>query len=66
MALKKNSKMEEKIPFSLLYENMQAILDKPMLYSVEITRFSAGGLGACAYSQPITIAELAIKYTGRK
>lgn len=50
--------MEEKIPFSVLYENMQAILDKPMLYSVEITRFSAGGLGACAYSQPITIAEL--------
>ena len=50
--------MEEKIPFSVLYENMQAILDKPMLYFVEITRFSAGGLGACAYSQPITIAEL--------
>ncbi len=50
--------MEEKIPFSMLYENMQAILDKPMLYSVEITRFSAGGLGACVYSQPITIAEL--------
>ena len=42
----------------MLYENMQAILDKHMLYSVEITRFSAGGLGACVYSQPITIAEL--------
>ena len=50
--------MEEKIPFSVLYENMQAILDKPKLYSVKVTCFSAGGLGACAYSQPITIAEL--------
>ena len=50
--------MNEKIPFSLLYENMQAILDKPKLYSVKVTCFSAGGLGACAYGQSITIAEL--------
>lgn len=46
------------IPFSMLYENMPSILAKPELYAVKITHFSAGGLGACAYGQNITIAEL--------
>ena len=46
------------IPFSMLYENMPSILAKPELYAVKITHFSAGGLGACAYGQDITIAEL--------
>ena len=50
--------MNEKISFSELYENMQAILDSPNIYPIEITQFSAGGLGACVYSQSITIAEL--------
>ena len=50
--------MDEKIPFSLLYEKMQNILAKPELYALGITRFSAGGLGACAYERKISIAEL--------
>ena len=50
--------MNEKISYSEVYENMQAILEKPALYSAKITRFVAGGLGACAYSDDISIAEL--------
>lgn len=45
--------------FSALYENFQTILEKPTNYAEEITHFSAGGLGACAYSDHITIGELA-------
>ena len=50
--------MDTTIPFSMLYENMQSILAKPELYAVKITHFSAGGLGACAYSHYVTVAEL--------
>lgn len=50
--------MSETIIYSKVFENMQAILVKPALYSAKITRFVAGGLGACAYSDDISIAEL--------
>lgn len=50
--------MNETIIYSKVFENMQAILEKPALYSAKITHFSAGGLGACAYSDDISIGEL--------
>ena len=50
--------MNEKISYSEVFGNMRAILLKPALYSTKITRFVAGGLGACAYSDDISIAEL--------
>ena len=51
--------MSEKSPFSVLHEDMKTVLEKPMLFTDKITRFSAGGLGACAYSDDITVGELA-------
>lgn len=50
--------MNEKVTFSEVNKNMQAILEKPALYSAKITRFTAGGLGACAYSDDISVGEL--------
>lgn len=51
--------MNEITPILKLHENMQAVLDNAALYSAEITHFSAGGLGACAYSDDISAGELA-------
>ena len=51
--------MNEIINFSSLYENYQIVLGKPTIYAEKITHFSAGGLGACAYSDDISIGELA-------
>ena len=51
--------MNEIVTFSSLYENYQIVLEKPTIYAEKITRFSAGGLGACAYSDDITVGELA-------
>lgn len=51
--------MNEITPILKLYENMQAVLENAALYSAKITHFSAGGLGACAYSDDISAGELA-------
>ncbi|MBR4392125.1 MAG: hypothetical protein IKT08_08500 [Bacteroidales bacterium] len=51
--------MNEINTFSALHENMQAILGKPANYTEKITRFLAGGLGACGYLDDITVGELA-------
>ncbi len=51
--------MNETFTFSSLYENFQVVLGKPTIYAERITHFSAGGLGACAYSDEISIGELA-------
>ena len=51
--------MNEISTFPALKENMQAVLGKPANYTGKITRVSAGGLGACAYSDGITVGELA-------
>lgn len=51
--------MNEIVTFSSLYENIQIVLEKPTIYAEKITHFSAGGLGACAYSDDISIGELA-------
>ena len=51
--------MNEISTFSALHENMKTVLEKPSLFAEKITRFSAGGLGACAYSDDITVGELA-------
>ena len=51
--------MNEIVTFSSLYENYQIVLEKPTNYAEKITHFSAGGLGACAYSDDISIGELA-------
>ena len=40
--------MNETMTFSSLYENIQIVLEKPAIYAEKITRFLAGGLGACA------------------
>lgn len=44
--------------FSELHENMQTVLENLANYTEKITRFFAGGLGACAYSDDITTDEL--------
>ena len=51
--------MNEISTFFALHENMKTVLEKPSLFAEKITRFSAGGLGACAYSDDITVSELA-------
>ena len=51
--------MNEISTFSALKDNMQTILEKPSNYTGKITHFAAGGLGACAYSDDITVGELA-------
>ena len=51
--------MNEIVTFSSLYENIRIVLGKPTIYEEKITHFSAGGLGACAYSDDISIGELA-------
>ena len=51
--------MSKIVTFSELYENRQAVLENPANYDEKITHFSAGGLGACAYSDDITVGELA-------
>ena len=51
--------MNEIANFSSLHENIQIVLEKPTVYAEKITHFSAGGLGACAYSDDISIGELA-------
>ena len=50
--------MSEINTFSALYENLQAVLENPANYKEKITRFSAGGLGACGYSDDITLENL--------
>ena len=45
--------------FSGIYNNMPDILAHPERYTDKVTHFSAGGLGACAYQEYITAAELA-------
>ena len=64
--LEKNlSEIEEKeaskrkdLTFSEVYEHRAEILAHPEEYDSIITHFSAGGLGACAYSRNISIATL--------
>ena len=51
--------MSEINTFSALYENLQAVFENPVNYAEKITYFSAGGLGACGYSDDITSGELA-------
>lgn len=51
--------MNEIVTFSSLYENIQIVLEKPINYAGKITHFSAGGLGACVYSDDISVGELA-------
>lgn len=51
--------MNEIVSFSSLYENNQIVLENLTIYAKKITHFSAGGLGACAYSDDISIGELA-------
>ena len=51
--------MNEINSFSELHENIKTVLENPANYADKITRFSAGGLGACAYSDDITVGELA-------
>ena len=51
--------MNETTTFSSLYENHQIVLGNPTIYAEKITQFSAGGLGACAYSDDISVGELA-------
>ena len=42
-----------------VYRNREMILAHPEQFSRIITRFSAGGLGACAYKQEVNISQLA-------
>lgn len=51
--------MNEIVTFSSLYENIQIVLENPTNYAEKITRFLAGGLGACCYSDDISVGELA-------
>ena len=51
--------MNKTITFSTLYDNYQIILKNPSLYTEIITNFFAGGLGACASSDDISVGELA-------
>ena len=51
--------MNEITTASALYENMQSVIEEPTNYEKKITHFSAGGLGACVYSDDITAGELA-------
>jgi len=51
--------MNEIVTFSSLYENIQIVQGRPSIYAEKITQFSAGGLGACAYSDDISVGELA-------
>ncbi len=44
--------------YSDICDHRAEILTHPELYSRHITRFSAGGLGACAYGRNISIATL--------
>ena len=46
--------------FSEIYTNISAILAHPEQYTDNVTHFSAGGHGACAYQEDITAAELAM------
>ena len=51
--------MEKKISaFAEAYKNRREILENPEQYSETITNFLAGGLGCCAYSQSVSVAEL--------
>lgn len=51
--------MSEIIAVSALYGNVKLVLENPANYTEKIARFSAGGLGACVYSDDITAGELA-------
>lgn len=42
-----------------VYRNREMILAHPEQYVRIITRFSAGGLGACAYKRDVSISQLA-------
>ena len=42
-----------------VYRNREMILAHPEQFGRIITRFSAGGLGACAYKQEVSISQLA-------
>ena len=42
-----------------VYRNREMVLAHPEQFSRIITRFSAGGLGACAYKQEVNISQLA-------
>ena len=42
-----------------VYRNREMILAHPEKFSRIITRFSAGGLGACAYKRDVSISQLA-------
>ena len=41
-----------------VYRNLEMILAHPEQYVRIITRFSAGGLGACAYKREVSISQL--------
>ena len=41
-----------------VYRNREMILAHPEQYGRIITRFSAGGLGACAYKRDVSISQL--------
>ena len=42
----------------VVYRNREMILAHPEQYGRIITRFSAGGLGACAYEREVSISQL--------
>ena len=42
-----------------VYRNREMVLAHPEQFSRIITRFSAGGLGACAYKRDVSISQLA-------
>lgn len=48
--------MDKKETFSKLYANRQTVLEHPEQYTEVVTRFVAGGLGACVYDQGIKAA----------
>lgn len=51
--------MNEISTFSALHENMQTVLENSALHTEKITSFSAGGLGAVAFHDDVTLGELA-------
>ena len=40
------------------YQRRSDILSYPTVFTQKVTHFSAGGLGACAYSKDVNVAEL--------
>ena len=44
--------------FGDVYQNREMVLAHPEQYGRIITRFSAGGLGACAYKREVSISQL--------